>query len=70
MPKGGEQLPYMEVKIIKDWINMQPPQEGMAAHGDHEDDHHENDDGDNGHEDDHHEDDDGDNGHEDDHHEE
>lgn len=77
MPKGGEQLPYTEVKIIKDWINMQPQQEGIAAHDDdHEGDNgHEDDDGDNGHEDDNHEDDDhedddGNNGHEDDHHEE
>lgn len=72
MPKGGEQLPYTEVKIIKDWINMQPQQEGIAAHDDdHEGDNgHEDDDGDNGHEDDDHEDDDGNNGHEDDHHEE
>ncbi len=66
MPKGGEQLPYTEVKIIKDWINMQPPQESIAAH----DDDHVDDGGDNGHGDDDHEDDDGDNDHEDDNHEE
>ena len=55
MPKGGEQLPYMEVKIIKDWINMQPPQETTTTHDGHHDDDEEEDHGDEDHDqDDHH----------------
>lgn len=52
MPKGGDKLPDMEVHTIKNWINMQPPQEGIAAHDDehHDEEHHDNDHHDNDHE--------------------
>ncbi|RKU29469.1 hypothetical protein C6497_06055 [Candidatus Poribacteria bacterium] len=38
MPKGGDQLPYMEIRTIKDWINMQPSQDTNVTHDDHHDD--------------------------------
>ena len=64
MPKGGDKLPDMEVHTIKYWINMQPPQDDIAAHdADH---HGDDDDEDDHHEDVHHEDDDEDDHHEDD----